>query len=75
MTASFWAVQTGPRMDHHFHTDAVHILITTAGVVVTIHGGRIAAAWMVKRGGRLGIAGKVLGSVLSFPASQTTAAA
>ncbi len=62
-------------MDHHFHTDAVHILITTAGVVVTIHGGRIAAAWMVKRGGRFATAGKVLGAVLSFPASQTTAAA
>lgn len=59
----------------HFHTDAVHLVITTLGVLVIAHGIRLGAAYLVRRGGKAATVGKVAGAVASLPAIDTTAKA
>lgn len=58
------------RVNEHYHTSLDHIIITTVGVVVTIHVGRFVAGFMVKsQQPAVASAGKALGAVLSFGSS------
>lgn len=52
----------------HFHNSVEHVLVTTVGVVLTIHVIRFVAGKLVTRPGAVGTVGKAIGGVFSFPA-------
>lgn len=54
-------------MSEHYHSSIDHIILTTVGVVVTIHIGRFVASWMVKSNTpTMQTIGKAVAGVLTF---------